>query len=268
MSACEPHLGFGMDEKENIETAHIEKENNTSVDWNEWDMLISAALVAFIIIVPLGGLEYLNGRFNTHSIFLDACIILPTAGISIVVFVIASTVQLLLNLKRYTKRKRLIRIVQIGIPIVFIASFIISVFTPVEINLWQPGYKPFTYGFRDRIRSEADIEEIRDWLRTLSKEDCTGEYIPLSTGSSPSERHWPDSHEWPKSLKVSCPGYVILDLDENHNPKVRLTWGGPFGHWGVEIGMEDMEIPPSDFRRYGEYRLPLERGAYVWHELQ
>jgi hypothetical protein len=29
-----------------------------------------------------------------------------------------------------------------------------------------------------------------------------------------------------------------------------------------------MEIPPSDLRRYGEYRLPLERGVYVWHELQ
>jgi len=37
---------------------------------------------------------------------------------------------------------------------------------------------------------------------------------------------------------------------------------------GIEIGMEDMEIPPSDFSQFGEYRLPLEPGAYVWHELQ
>ncbi|TKJ35930.1 MAG: hypothetical protein CEE38_13030 [Planctomycetes bacterium B3_Pla] len=259
-----------MDEKENIETAQIEKESNTRIDLNMWDALISA-LVAFIIIAPLGWIEYLNGRFNIHSIFLtflDACIVVPAVGILIIVFVIASTVQLLCNWKTYTKRKRLIRISQIGIPIVFVASFIISVFTPVEIHLWQPGYKPFTYGFRNRIRSEADIEDIRAWLKTLSKEECTGEYTALSYGSNLYERRWPDSLEWPESLKVFRPGYVNLDLDENHNPKVRLTWGGPFGHWGVEIGMEDMKIPPSDFSQWGEYRLPLEPGAYVWYELQ
>jgi hypothetical protein len=63
-------------------------------------------------------------------------------------------------------------------------------------------------------------------------------------------------------------GYVNLDLDENSNPKVRLTWGGPFAHWGVEIGMQNMKIPPSNFSQWGEYRLPLEPGVYVWHEIQ
>lgn len=55
---------------------------------------------------------------------------------------------------------------------------------------------------------------------------------------------------------------------------------GPFGHWGVEIGPEDMPIPPTQPMRKvrspngdvyyedGEYRLPLTPGAYVWHELQ
>jgi len=61
---------------------------------------------------------------------------------------------------------------------------------------------------------------------------------------------------------------ILGHLDKNGKPKVRLTWGGPPGHWGVEIGMEDMEIPPSDFSQWGEYRLPLEPGVYVWHELQ
>jgi len=239
-----------MGEEANMETAQIEKESKTRIDLNMWDAFISAALAAFIIIAPLGGIEYFNGRFNTNPSFLtffDACIVVPTGGILIIVFVIVSTVQLLCNLKRYTNRKRLIKIAQIGIPIAFIASFFISVCTPVAIPLWQPGYKPFTYGFRERIRSQSDIEDIRGWLKTLSREDCTGEYIGLSAGSSLSERRWPDSLEWPKSLKLSCPRYVTLDLDENGNPKVRLTWGGPFGHWGAEIGIEEMDIPQSDF---------------------
>ena len=245
-----------MDKKENIETAQV-KEIKTGLDWNKWDAVISVALVAFIIIVPLGGIEYLNGRFNTtYSIFFDACFINLTVGIFIYVFFIVSMVQLLCNWKRYTRRKRLIKTLQIGIPIIFIASLIMSIFTPIETHLWQPGYKPFTHGFKERIRSEADIEDIRDWLRTLSKEDYTGENFIA-----------PQS-KFPESFKVLKPRYVNLDMDKNGNPKVRLTWGGGFGHWGVEIGMEDMEIPPSDFSQDGEYRLPLQPGAYVWHELQ
>ena len=244
-----------MEKKKNIETKETE-ERKPPLDWNKWDGIISVAIIAFVIIVPLGGIEYLNGRFSTSSIFLDACFIYPTLGISIIVFVIISAIQLLCNWKRYTRRKRTIKIVQIGIPIVFIASFAISILTPIETYIWQPGYKPFTYGFRDRIRIMADVKDIRDWLRTLSKEDCKRNVIRI-----PSEK-------WPKSLKIFYPHHVNLGLDENGNPKVRLTWGGGFGHWGFEIGMEDMEIPPSDFSQFGEYRLSLEPGAYVWHELQ
>ena len=60
-----------------------------------------------------------------------------------------------------------------------------------------------------------------------------------------------------------------IRTDENGNPKIRLFWGsGMVGDWGVEIGLEDMKIPPSDFRRNGEYRLPVESGVYVWHDLK
>ena len=244
-----------MDKKENIQTAQT-KERKPPLDWSKWDAIISVAVVAFIIFVPLGGIEYLEARFGNSSILFYTCFIYLTLGIFIIVFLIVSAVQLLCNWKRYTKCKKLIKILQIGIPFVFIASFAISILTPIKIDLWQPGYKPFTHGFRARIRSEADIEDIRDWLRTLSKEDYTGENFIA-----------PQS-KFPESFKVLKPRYVNLDMDKNGNPKVRLAWGGGFGHWGVEIGMEDMEIPPSDFSQDGEYRLPLQPGAYVWHELQ
>jgi hypothetical protein len=62
----------------------------------------------------------------------------------------------------------------------------------------------------------------------------------------------------------------MLAVDENRNAKVRFMWGStPIeGHWGVEIGAENMKIPPSDFSMYGEYRIPVQPGVYVWWELE
>jgi len=210
----------------------------------------------------------IRDRFISCPIFSYACLIYLTTVILIIVYVVLCSKHLLRHWERYAKRKRLIKILQIGILITFFASFAISVLTPIEIYLWQPGYKPFTYGFRGLVKSNVDIEDIRDWMKTLSKEDCTGETIDLYSDSDSFKSYWPDSVEWPKSLKVFNAHYVNLDLDKNGKPKIRLTWGSAFGHWGFEIGMADMEIPSSDFRRYGEYRLPLESGAYVWYELQ
>lgn len=237
-------------------------------DWNKWDAALLVIIIVFVILVPAGGFFYLCGRFSPYLTFLVVWFVYPGIVACLVLFIVASTRRLLLDWKRCTRRKRLITIVQIGIPIVFIASFVISVTTPIETCLAQPGYKPYTYGFRERIRSKADIDAIQDWLRTLSREDCTGENIDILSDSFPFKSRWPDSIDWPKSLKAFNPHYVKVGLDENGNPKVRLTWGGALAHWGVEIGMEDMEIPPSDFSRWGEYRLPLERGVYVWYELQ
>lgn len=88
------------------------------------------------------------------------------------------------------------------------------------------------------------------------KEHCTGETLDWSFGP------------YPKAMAALKLRYVNLDLDESGNPKVRLTWGGGFGHWGIEIGMPDMMIPPSDMRPFGEYRIPIQHGMYAWHELQ
>ncbi len=237
-------------------------------DWNLLDLFFSVGLALVIVSVPLGGIEYLNGRFETHLFFLDAFFVFLVVIPFIIVFPFFAVVQLIYFWKKSTKRKKIINILQVVISIFLFTSFIISFFTPYSSYLWKPGYKPFTYGFRDRMRKDADIKDIRAWLKTLRKEDCNGNTINLLSYQNNLKNNWPDSINWPKSLKVLNPSYVNLDLDENENPKVRLTWGGPFGHWGFEIGNEDMAIPQSDFNRYGEYRLPLDPGAYVWHELQ
>jgi len=267
-----------MEKKENIETIGIE-EIKPRLDWNKWDAIFFAILTpfvilaVFVILIPTGGLSYLTGLFNFPFDFIfvgdDIGPVMENFLFPFVVigcsFVIIGSVRAFINWKRYTRKKRIVRMTQIGIPILLITLYFLALFIPIE--LYSPRFKPFTYGFRDRIRIMADVGATRDWLRTLNKEDCTGGYININPDWSFFKRKWPGSIKCPRSLKVFKPNYVNLGLDENGNPKVRLEWGAALGHWGFEIGMEDMEIPPSDFRFHGEYRLPLEPGAYVWCEL-
>ena len=270
-----------MDTKENIETAETGKIKHR-IDWNKWDVILFVILAPFIflaefvILIPTGGLSYLSGFYNFPFDFLFVglvvvnhigkvmeAILFPFVVASCI-FIIVNSVRAFITWKRYTKRKRIIRTAQIGIQILLITLYFYALFVPIEI--YQPIYKPFMHGFRNRIKIIANVGAIRNWLRTLDKEHCDGNYITLSSGPYPFIRYWPD--EWPISLIMFSPNSVILDLDENNNPKVRLEWGAALGHWGFEIGMEDMEIPESDFSRRGEYRLPVEPGVYVWYDLQ
>jgi len=274
-----PEHQSDMNTKGDTEKAQVRK-RKPSLDWNKWDAIFFVIIIPFIILAtliilaPSGGISYLSGRFDFRLDFFVCILFYPTVMIIILVpfvviggsIVAIGALRLLFDRNRYTTKKKLIRTTQIGISILLITLYFLALFIPIQP--YSPGYKPFTYGFRERMRSKADVEDIRDWLRTLSKEDCTGRHIDILPDFFFFKSKWPDSIEWPKSLKVFNPHYVNLDLDENGKPKVRLTWGGPFAHWGVVIGMEDMEIPESDFSRYGEYRLPLQPGAYVWHELQ
>jgi hypothetical protein len=136
-------------------------------------------------------------------------------------------------------------------------SFLVSYFTSVKGMIFFD--KPFMYGLQIRMKSEPDVEAIRVWLQSLDIEDYDNSYNSYLRNRS----------EWPEPLKELKPGRVFLSVDENDNAKVRLGWGsGMLGHWGVEIGAENMEIPPSDFSDFGEYRLPIESGVYVWKGLE
>lgn len=53
---------------------------------------------------------------------------------------------------------------------------------------------------------------------------------------------------------------------------LRIMSGGGMQDWGVVIGPEKMEVPPTENFKYheraSEYRLKLADGAYVWYEFQ
>jgi hypothetical protein len=253
-----------MEKDKHTEEAQT-RETVPRLDWNMWDAILFvilapfAALAILVILAPTQWIAYLSGRFDLP---LDALVffILSVPGTPLLLslpflvlsvpLVFIGTMRLLAGWKGYTSRKRCVRTAQIGISV--FAAIVLALSGFVPIKPYSPAYKPFMSGFADRMISKTDTEAIRDWLKTVPKERCTGETL--------------DSY--PSSVAALKPRYVSLDLDDNGNSKVRLTWGGGFGHWGVEIGMQDMRTPPSDFSRFGEYRLSVQPGMYVWLELQ
>jgi len=147
------------------------------------------------------------------------------------------------------------------------------------MDLELPGHKTFMDGFRQYMQKNADLDGIRSWLNTLDPNVCTREPIDLYGTYSSLKSHWPETMAWPAAITRFDPHYVEFMKTGSGRLKIRLTWGGALGHWGVEIGPEDMDIPPtaptrkvkvgaSMVNEYGEYRLPLAPGAYVWHEIQ
>jgi hypothetical protein len=182
------------------------EEKKANSNWNALDVIFFVLPSILIILVPLGGDFYLCGRFSPYLTFFIVWMLYPPIGVFIIICFFAGFVRLLVNWRKHTRKKKLIIVAEIGMTLLFIVLFVVPFFVPEDSNIRWPGYKPFTYGFRERMRSKADIEAIRDWLRTLSKEHCTGKTIDIHSYSFPFKSQWPDSIEWPKSLTIFNPG--------------------------------------------------------------
>lgn len=231
-------------------------------NWKNSHVVFFFLPVILTMLFPLGGIFYLSGRFcTTATIFFYVYLLYLVVIIFIFYCFISGIMKLSDRRVKRTRTEKFLIATEIAIPFVFIgllAVFIFLAFTNKEFL--GPRFKFFMYGIRDRVKSQVDIEATRMWLQSLGDEDYNEKDLNYERLSKA---------RWPESLKGLKHAVAYLSKDENSNIKVRMEWGsGMLGHWGVEIGMKDMKIPPSDLRQYGEYRLPLEPGVYVWHELQ
>jgi hypothetical protein len=174
------------------------------------------------------------------------------ADLYMVVCLFVGVVRWLRGRRRGTRKEKLIRIAEVIVPLVFMALYMVPRRTPIESLFW-PGATPFTYGFRDRVKSKADIPAIRDWLKTLDKVDPS--VLPHDVPPS----------ECPESLRALTHRRVYLVADKDGNPiAVNIFEGGGFFHWGATIGMENMEIPVSKLKDEYEVWLLAELGVYVY----
>jgi hypothetical protein len=218
--------------------------------------------VVLTILFPLGGLPYLCGRFIPYTgALLYTCMLYPITCIFIIYCLYRGISIRFGKSRERTAKSQIASVAEISIPLVFILSFLVSILTSVKGMTVLD--KPFMSGLQARMKGKADIEAIRDWLQSLDKED----YDSIDNSYNAFSRN---RSEWPKALRALKPGRVLLSADDNGNAKVRPMWSyGPIaGSWGIEIGTENMKVPPSDFSMYGEYRLSVEPGVYVWRGLE
>ena len=241
-----------MDTKENIEMAETEG-RKSGRNWKESKIIFLILPIVLTVFFPLGVVFYLCGRFSPYAVTLFyVCILyLVTIGFIIYCFVICF-VRLYRDQRKHNRIGEFTIFAQVGIPLIFLVLLVLSFFLP-ESEFMGYSYKFFMCGLRDRVKSKLDVKATRDWLGTSGEEYFRIDHFTRIP-----------SDEWSKSLRVLNPRRVIPSTDENGNRKVRLFWGGGLGRWGVVMGMEDMTTPSSDFRHYGEYRIPVEPGVYVW----
>lgn len=237
-----------MDMKERPEPIRAEKKSSRG-RWQDSHIVTFVLPILCILLIPLGGFPYLYGRLNLHP-WLTTCMLCPATAVFLVYCFCSGIWRLASGWRRHSQRKKALLAVEISIPVLFVLLFVMQFLGPHRLQLW-PDAGPFLYGFRDRIRSKADIPAIRAWLKTLDEDY----YIPHSN-RLPREK-------WPKSLKALKPPRVIVAPDKNRNPRVLITWGGGFMHWRVDIGIEGMVTTEFDSDPSYASWLVVEPGVYV-----
>jgi hypothetical protein len=144
-------------------------------------------------------------------------------------------------------------------------------------SISNPTFVSFSKGFRDKMKCDVNVGEIQKWLKTIEKPKEPVKYIidpygppNISVLVAPEATYIKslDSLNWPKTICNLQPKMVYIQLYDNDEAIIRLQWGGTFGSWGILVGPPDMEVPESDMKRGGEYRLKLAPGAYVWHDIR
>lgn len=212
-----------------------------------------------ILMEPFGTISYFSGRYELiHKISFGLVMISCLALYPLIVIALIILVRILFfwpgKIKPLKKCLKIQAVTILALTALFLSPF----FMPRK-----PGLIPFTNGFRNKMKTEADVPAIQKWLAALNPQQCTDQMSDVMF------KGWPQNINWPEAVtKLSNLHYVNLLKDENGHPIIHLSWGGAFGHWGLVVGHPTMKTPPSDMERFGEYRLELCKGAYVWHEIQ
>ena len=240
-------------------TKHVRtKDKKSRGNWKDSHVVFFFLPVMLTILFPGGCIFYLIGRFCPYVMIFYFIHLLYLVVLVFIIYCFCSGIVKLSSLKgKRTRNKKLLIAAETVIPFVFIGLIVVFIFLAFTNQEFRgPRFKLFMYGIRDRVKSKVDIEATRVWLQSLGDEDYDD--------SDPKYRRLTKA-EQPEILRGLKYAGAYLSVDENGNTKVRLEWGsGMLGHWGVDIGMKNMKIPPSDYSMYGEDILPVEPGVYVW----
>lgn len=106
---------------------------------------------------------------------------------------------------------------------------------------------PFEKGFCDRILQEVDADQMRSLTPLIRSQ--TESVLP--------------EKQWPAHIKKLTPNkYVKIEKDQDGIDFLRLTWGSPYGHFGIVVGPEDWTISEDQLDEFNQ----IENGLYFWRE--
>ncbi len=217
--------------------------------------LLSLTIVLTILFAG-GGIYYLCGRFS--PIGLNFGTIWMTYPI-VVIFMIwrcSAGIMKLFGLRRkHIGKEKLLILAETIVPLIFMSLLVAPFVFGERLGMSRLGMGLVGVGLRDRVESEVDIAATRAWLKSLDPKDYVEYYHPRIHGD-----------DLPDSLRGMKDARALLATEEDGTPKaISLWWGGtPSGHWGIVIGMEDMETPPSESVPLIRTVVPVEPGVYVW----
>jgi hypothetical protein len=224
--------------------------------WYYWDLGLAVVPVWFgIIFDPLGLLSYLGGLINVPISLLAGVLsvmLLPAVPLCLVVLLVRMLVVWPRHIPGWRQRLLAWGTALAAIAILLVLPFVLRTRRPMDA---------FMSGFTNYVQRRADIPEVQAWLDTLDRGRLAD---PRRHAETPG-----GGSNLPPSLRRLKAWYRMVTLDDQGRPMIRLMWGsGMMGSWGLVIGHRELETPPSDLSRYGEYRAPIAPGAYVWREIR
>ena len=221
--------------------------------WAVFDILLFSvyfAAVGFIYYCQQGKIRYLDGLNGTHagiklSFYAFLSYLSATALFSVIILRVYFWKFSFIKIKRSLLLRS--------------AAIATCFFVVIPSFLGPPRHVFFTEGYRDWAQSFLDVKEIRAWRSTTDEKESFSidEYF-----------------KGPRCLKEQGTRFSAgtLTEDEDGRMSLRLHSGGGFLDWGIFIGPEETDVPPFETVMYdgyaGEYRLRLEKGAYVWYGLE
>jgi len=234
--------------------------------WYVFDILLIIVVLLYgTLNDPFRLIIYICGLCNqliirAFMLFMWVFLLIPAAFCSVVLLL-----RIIISWPKHIQNKRTLLLLRVFV-IVGLAIYLVLPSVPIGPS----GMRIYITGFRKYIEANADVPAIMGWLGTLKPEDCVDyNSIVLSYGSTRSSPRGLEKHEWPKVIANLHPRHVILSLDDDESPKVRLNWGSGFlGSWGLVVGNEEMSTPESDLSRHGEYRQEIHKGAYIWYKIE
>jgi len=233
-------------------------------------VLFGAFMGSFSVVSYLGGLRNHSGR--VLYMMGGVVLLLPLAGTCLPV----AAFRILVSWPKYIHNRKRLRMLQVAV-VLGLTAYLGLPFTGVV----PPGYKTHTWGFRRYARAHADIPAMRTWLSTLDPNICGSVSIEIGADQGESSNPVVTEADLPAAVLDLKPRSVELSLDTMKRPMVCLLWNpGMMGSWGLTVGHEAMEVPETQrttkrtrpdgqmFYDYGQYRLPVGPGAYVWFDLE